>query len=242
MADKDSIVRALEDEIMFGNLMPNSRIIEDDLMKRFAAKRHTAREAINDLIGIGVITKERNKSAMVRSFSAHEVEKIYEMRELLQASATDRISLPAEPTLIAQLEAVNQRFGEAIADDNLRQIFQLNNEFHSTLFSACGNSYLVDAIEYYSWLSHTIRSFRIADPNQMEKSLADHVKMIRAMRGDSNEALTQICLDHIKPSKEAYLRTQRLLEKASQPSQDLAEQTNAAGTMHSAAKTMPGNR
>lgn len=216
MTDRNSIVRALEDEIMFGSLMPNSRIIEDDLMKRFGAKRHTAREAINELIRIGVVAKERGKSAMVRSFSAHEVEKIYEMRELLQSSATDRISLPADPALIARLEAVNQRFGKAIAEDNLRQIFQLNNEFHSTLFSACGNSYLVEAIEHFSWLSHIIRSFRIADPGQMKKSLADHDEMISAMRQGRNAALTQICLDHIKPSKEAYLRTQRMLEKASQ--------------------------
>jgi DNA-binding GntR family transcriptional regulator len=42
------------------------------------------REALAWLLRVGIVTKERHKGVTVRSFSAAEVQQMYEMRGMLQ--------------------------------------------------------------------------------------------------------------------------------------------------------------
>ena len=48
-----AIIKSLEHDIIFGRLHPRERLIEDELMERFSAKRHTIRTALDDRFGEG---------------------------------------------------------------------------------------------------------------------------------------------------------------------------------------------
>ncbi|WP_040593837.1 GntR family transcriptional regulator, partial [Mesorhizobium metallidurans] len=96
------IVRSLEEDIIFGRLEPGARLVEDVLLSRFPVSRHTIRQALYQLEKLGVVTRERNKGAMVRRLSPDEVRQIYEVRELLQRQAALMIPLPASDALIAE--------------------------------------------------------------------------------------------------------------------------------------------
>ena len=106
------VASALEFDILFGRLKPRERLVEDVLMQRFDAKRHVVRQALNELEHIGIVTREPNRGAAVRDFSAQEVEEICELREILQRRAAQRIPLPADPALIASLEEIQARHDE----------------------------------------------------------------------------------------------------------------------------------
>ena len=95
------VVKALEEDIIFGKLAPGTRLVEDVLLARFPVSRHTIRQALYQLEKLGVVTRERNKGAMVRRLSPDEVRQIYEVRELLQRQAALMIPLPASDALIA---------------------------------------------------------------------------------------------------------------------------------------------
>src|SRR5918997_2561481 len=97
------VVRALEFDILLGRLRPRERLVEDALMTRFSAKRHVIRRALDELERIGVVVRARNRGAAVRDFSAQEVEEVYEIRELLQRHAAERMPLPGDADHIAEL-------------------------------------------------------------------------------------------------------------------------------------------
>src|SRR5882757_5418760 len=97
------IVRALEEDIIFGRLPPGTRLVEDALLARFPVTRHVIRQALVELERLGIVTRERNKGAAVRTLTPGEVRQIYEMRELLQRQAALTIPLPAPPDLIDRL-------------------------------------------------------------------------------------------------------------------------------------------
>lgn len=208
------LVKVLEEDIIFGRLRPRERLIEDALMERLGAKRHVVRQALFDLERMGIVVRERHKGCAVRYFPPAEVEHIYEVRELLQAHAARRIPLPAPPSLIDRLSAIHERHGEAVEGGELAAIYRLNNDFHNTLFEACGNPHLVEAIAHYAWLAHAVRSYRIADSALVRQARDEHGLMIEAMRRGDREALVRLCVDHIKPSKNAYLALERLAEGA----------------------------
>jgi DNA-binding GntR family transcriptional regulator len=210
-----AIRRVLEEDIIFGRLRPRERLVEDALMRRFGAKRHVVRQALVELERIGLVARERNKGAMVRDFALDEVEQIYAMRELLQGHAARLIPLPPDPALVGRLREIHREHGAAVARGNdLGAVYRLNNAFHDALFAACGNRYLAEAISHYAWLAHAIRSYRIADPVLLAQARDEHGLMIEALAAGDRERLVRLCVDHIKPSKEAYLAVRRVIEGA----------------------------
>lgn len=220
--DLQQVVKALEDDIIFGRMAPGARLVEDQLMDRFGATRHVVRSALQRLEQIGVVSKELNKGAAVRAFSIDEVRQVYEVRELLQRQAALKIKLPAPPALIAELEEIHQRYCRHIDDGHLRGIHEMNDLFHSRFFAACGNAYLFEEIKRFMWLTYAIRANNLAVPSLQRISRAHHALMIELLKGEDNWTLAQLCVDHIQPSKLAYIRSHEERAVAPAPALGLA--------------------
>ena len=206
------VASEIEFEILFGRLKPRERLIEDVLMQRFDAKRHAVRQALSDLERIGIVTREANRGAAVRDFSAREVEEICELREILQRRAAQRIPLPAEQNLISKLETIQKQHDKAVAKKNPRAIDQANEEFHRTLFGACGSIHLAAAIEHYSFLTRAMRLYPLVDSDLLQILRKEHWAMIEALRESDRRALMSLVVDHIQHSKRLYLEVRRRLE------------------------------
>lgn len=180
-------------------------------MARFALKRHAAREVLARLSRMGIVVKEPNRGAMVRSFSADEVEQIYHMRTLLQREAARLVPLPAPPELLRTLRRLQQAHAAAVERRELLKVFHLNNEFHETLFGACGNPWLCESIRQFSSMAYAIRCYRIADPGFQIQARDEHAEMVRAMEAGDRKRLMALSVEHIMRSKRVYLEDQRRL-------------------------------
>jgi DNA-binding GntR family transcriptional regulator len=199
------VVSALEFDILFGRLKPRERLIEDGLMLRFGAKRHVVRRALDELVKLGVVVRAPSRGATVRDFSAQEVEEVYEFRELLQGRAVERMPLPVTREHIAQLEQIQKQHDLAVEAADLRRVDQVNDEFHRVFFSVCGSKLLCDAISQYMALTRAMRVYPIADPQTLKKLRDQHWAMIRALQEGNRAELLELCSQHLKPSKAAYL-------------------------------------
>ncbi len=213
----DPVLAALEDDIIFGRLRPRERLVEDVLMERYGAKRHVVRQALDRLTRMGIVVRERNKGCAVRDYSPREVEDIYEIRALLQEHAAQRIPLPAPAEITQQLRDMHEAHCAAVRAGDLRAVRDLNNLVHDTLFGACGNPYLVEAIAHYSWIAHAIRSYRIGDPVLLAQAQTEHAQMIEALSAGDRAWLIKLCVEHILPSKEAYLSAEAGRDSEARP-------------------------
>ncbi|APV48590.1 GntR family transcriptional regulator [Betaproteobacteria bacterium GR16-43] len=202
---QDLVVKALEEEIIFGRLQPGTRLIEDALMDRFGATRHVVRSALFTLERTGIVVRERNRGAMVRSLTPMQVRKIYDVREMLQRQAALLIALPAPLDFVRGLEDIHERYVRAVRDSRHRDVHELNDAFHVALFSGCDNPYLVDSIKTYMFLSLPVRAKTMTNPELLQVSVNHHAAMIRLLEGSDNWSLAQLCVDHIQPAKGAYL-------------------------------------
>jgi DNA-binding GntR family transcriptional regulator len=207
----DDVVRALEYDILFGRLKPRERLVEDAFIGRFGAKRHTVRRALDELARIGIVVRTPNRGAMVRDFSAQEVEEIYELRELLQRRAVERMPLPPDAHHLAALERVQRQHDAAVAANDLRVVDQVNDEFHRLLFSTCGNAHLIGAIAHYAHLSRAMRVYPMSDPATLAKLRDEHWAMIEALRAGHRTMLLGLVERHIQPSKTAYLAVRQAM-------------------------------
>lgn len=203
--DDVKIVRALEEDIIFGRLAPGTRLTEDKLLSRFPVTRHFVRQALVQLEQMGVVVRERNKGATVRSLTPDEVRQIYAVRELVQRQAALLIPLPAPQSLIDELLSIHKEHGEHIEAGYLRGVHETNDRFHLTLFGACGNKYLVQTIELYMRYSLPVRANSMADRASLDISHSQHKLMIEMLAGRDSWLLAQLCVDHLQPSKTRYI-------------------------------------
>lgn len=202
---QDEILKRLEEDIIFGRFAPGSRLVEDALMARYGATRHSIRQALVQLERTGVVLRERNVGATVCSYSAQEVRQIYEVRELLTRQAMLMIPLPAPDAVIERLTAIQARYCRHADAGDLRGIHETNDAFHITLFSACRNPYLVRSLQDYMSLTLPMRAKTLADPSELAVSRRQHEMMIELLRGRDGWALAQLCVAHMQPSKTDYL-------------------------------------
>jgi DNA-binding GntR family transcriptional regulator len=204
------LVTMLEEDIVFGRLHPRERLVEDELMERFGAKRHAVREALATLDRMGLVERRRNVGALVRSFSAREVEELYAVRALLETEAVRLIKFPVPADHLEHLIAVQTQHDAAVKSHDARKVFRSNLAFHQALFGLTGNETLRRAIAEYARQAHPIRFASLVSPDYRERARGEHWQMIEALRLGDRKALVALCAAHLLPSRDAYLSANRL--------------------------------
>ena len=212
----DRIASELEQDIVFGRLLPAQKLREEELSARFMVSRHQVRAALASLERVGIVTKERNKGAAVRSFTSEEVQQICEIREMLQRQAALRIPLPVDPSTITKLEEIQARYEAAILAGDYSTIHRTNDQFHTELFCLCGNLFLSQLIRQYMDLSYVIRANAFS-PEHLLVARTEHRLMLRLLGSTDSWALAQLCVDHIQYSKHKYLAMVSLPDSERQP-------------------------
>jgi len=201
----EQIAKAIEEDIIFGRLPPGAPLREEKLEERFGHSRHVVRAALTRLERIGIVTKERNRGAAVRTFSPQDVSEIHEVRELLQRQAALRIHLPVAAADVARIEGIEEEYERQLAVGDLRGIHDANDRFHDAVFALCGNRHLQTLIKSLLDLTYAVRTRSLADAEDRTKARSEHHMIIGFLKGTDNWALAEVCIEHIRSRRDTYL-------------------------------------
>ena len=202
----EDVLRELQREIISGHRHPRERLVEDEVIARTAATRHAVRLAFAELEKTGLVIRARNKGVHVRDYSLREIEELYEIRECLECQAARRFARPAPPETIEALNDIAARHREASESQRLGVVFELNDQFHETLYRAAGNRQLAAAIRHYAFVTQPIRAGAFASHEIREAASAEHFEMIEALAAGDVDGLCRIIARHIALPKDFYLR------------------------------------
>jgi DNA-binding GntR family transcriptional regulator len=199
-----SVMANLEEDIVLGRLHPKERLIEDELIDRFAAKRHVVRQALADLEKMGVVERVPNRGATVRAYGLEEIQQLYVLRNLLEGHAAHLIPMPLPKADIDELRRVQLSHDKAVGANDLGAVFHANVNFHELLFSKTGNPYLADAIRQFALRTHGIRFYCLTYPGYLDQARREHWQMIKAIEECDRPALEQLCSRHLLASRQCY--------------------------------------
>jgi len=201
------IVRRIEEDIVFRVYHPRERLVEDELMQRFEAKRHIVRQALAELERDGLVMRKPNSGAQVRALTAKEATELYAVREILETNCVRLIPLPVATRLLAPIEKIQREHAAAIRKNDVRAIFRANLAFHGAIFQLCGNDALVEAIADFARRTHPVRLTTLVTPQYLEQARSQHDEILHALSEGDRARLIALCARHLKPAREAYLRT-----------------------------------
>jgi DNA-binding GntR family transcriptional regulator len=139
-----TIAQALREQILTGELPPNTRVTQRDLAAKFGFSPMPARDAVKMLLAEGLVVQEGSKTIVVAPVNTEDFHEIMDMRTLLEPRALE-LSIPnlTEPDLAAARDAL------ALSDttDDPRQIVANHWSFHRVLYRRAGRPRLLSMIE-----------------------------------------------------------------------------------------------
>ena len=204
-----SAVATLEEDIVFGRLLPRERLVEDDLLVRFGLKRHVVRQVLLELEHMGLVERKKNIGALVKSYTIKEVIDLYAVREIIETNCVRKIAMPVPTAKLDQLIAIQRQHDAAAANSDPHVAFRVNITFHKALFALSDNPMLTEMISEAAQRAHIIRSLTLTTPHYLEQARQDHWNMIEALKNGDHERLASLCREHLIPSRDAYIQQHR---------------------------------
>jgi DNA-binding GntR family transcriptional regulator len=211
MSLREFVRDALLDRIARGDLPPGQRVVEATLVKEFSISATPVREAIRELVAMGVLDAQNNKGASVRQTRLPETIEAFEVRAALEALA----ARAATPRLQGRGQEL-RRLAEAIVESAQRKDFaafqEHNQQFHRTIVEAAGNSILLktwDSLFFQVRTRFTMDYLQSADPVAIAR---EHIPIVDALDSGHADLAAALLASHSNHLVE-FLRSEPSLDK-----------------------------
>lgn len=132
--------------VIFGEFSQGEKLIESDLMHKYAATRYVLREVIKKLAGKGYVEVVPNRGATVRKISLQENEEIFNILILLEGKAAELAASERKDSDVDKLYELWKDTQENTAEHNFMGWIEGNDKIHLYISSLCSSKILPELI------------------------------------------------------------------------------------------------
>jgi DNA-binding GntR family transcriptional regulator len=188
---------ALRDDIAGGRLLPNERLVEHDLARRYGVSRGAVRTALVRLEQDRVIVHEPNRGARVRIVSEAEAVEILEARAALEGIAAAHAARHATDEQLAQLREIAAEMAQLHEHGDLLDMSEANARLHALILQASGHQtvQLLAARLNSQMVRFQYRTILVA--GRARHSLAEHREIVEATCARDSEAAERAMRAHL---------------------------------------------
>ena len=190
--------RKTEELILKGSLAAGAKITERDLAERLGMSRAPVREAIRELVSVGLLEQISPRQIVVRQLELTEVREIFEIREMLEARA---VSLATERITTDQynsLEKLHRAMKTKASKGEFSDYFDLNIAFHKLIHEIASAPRLATLIDQVMRESLLFRSRGLVDEKNIRASIEEHEQLLKALRAGDGELASLLMSRHIQ--------------------------------------------
>lgn len=200
---------ALRELILLGRFAAGARLGEAELADRLGVSRTPVREALAQLAAEGFVDLSPHRGAKVRTWTAAELEDIFDLRTSLEPRITAFAvphAGPGDVTELARLAEEMSRIGSPGPNQDLDALVPLNREFHGALVALADNPALANALSNAVHAPVVLRNFHTYDNASLRRSLAHHLEIVDAVRAGDPEWAQAVMTAHIRNARTAMVR------------------------------------
>ncbi|WP_082848008.1 GntR family transcriptional regulator [Bradyrhizobium sp. DOA9] len=203
--EKPNYYRLIRELIVSGELVPNERLIENDLAQRFGTNRANIRIALSRLDQEGLVSCSPNHSARVRVVERDEALQIFETRGALERLVAAHAARNATPTQCRKMRSLLGAMEKALAAEDMNAFSDETAKLRAVIWSASRHetaSRLLSAVNY-QLVRFRYRSITV--PGRAEQSLRQFKAIVDAIEGGRPLA-AEAAMDAYSASAIASLR------------------------------------
>lgn len=186
---KANIYDMLRDRIISGYYLPDAKLNEAEIANEFQVSRSPVREAIQRLIGNGLVESKPYKGVFVIAPTQENLNDIYEFRTVLENFAIEKGINTLTDADRQHLIDLQQRAVKAYQEYDMSEYLAADADLHDTIILASRNEAVIDA---YNRASERIRPFRVYSllaGQRFHESKDEHDAIIAGiLEGDAKKA------------------------------------------------------
>jgi len=199
------VTRLLRDDIMLGRRLPGSRLVERDIAAELNVSRLPVREAIRALVGEGIVVARPRSWAIVREFTARDIQDFAEVRESIETLVFQFAAQRHDAAGLAQLrDALDRELAAASAGDVLAGRAAAS-EFHEIAGRLAGNEMLSELISVFL----TRLRWLFGQHDDLAGMVAEHEELYAAIAQRDLDRLGVLVPQHLVRSREVAERRLR---------------------------------
>ena len=187
----------LEQAIINGEYRSGDSLSELMLSEKYGVSRTPVREALRQLELEGLVQLIPNKGAVVVGVSEKDIDDIYAVRIRIEGLAARLSAENATEDEIQALERLVDLQEFYLLKGKTDQLWQLDGEFHNTIFEASRNRPLRSMLSsFHSYISRA-RSNSMRSAHRAALSVEEHREILRAIAAHDGDTAERLMTEHI---------------------------------------------
>lgn len=197
----EQVSQAITDGLLDGRFRPGDCLVENELSEMLGISRSPVREALVELQKAGLITKQPGKRAVIRRWSARDLEELFSVRALLEGYAARLVVSRDDAPDLGRLHDIVDGMRRAAENKDFGDLVRLDLAFHEELWRLSDNALLQAVLGSLklqfrlfltmNWKFHggaksvptnhqvVIDALESGDPNTAEDVMKEHVVVER---------------------------------------------------------------
>jgi DNA-binding GntR family transcriptional regulator len=192
----------LIESLRVGKFRPGDRIRAEDVAKAFSVSRTPVREALSRLQERGLL-EMTSTGLSIAQLERTAVLDLYSIRELLEGSAARFAAQHSSASDLYSMRQIAEAF-EKCEDDPAR-VAQLNRGFHSAIYEAAHNKYLLGILAGMHDALMLLPSTTFAVEGRQGTAVAEHKAILDAIESRDPDAADLAAREHIQKSRDTRL-------------------------------------
>jgi DNA-binding GntR family transcriptional regulator len=205
MAHENAAARVaseLRSEILQGDIAPGSRLSQQSTAERFGVSRIPVRDAIQILVGEGLVQPSANATAVVTGMSISELQELYELREAIEPLAT-QIAVPNVGR--ADLLLMRKQLQTMAEYADTRTWLAANTEFHAAIYRRAGRPRMIELVERLRRDTDRYMYVHIEVVGQTEHLVDEHLSILAAVESRDAALAARLTREHLATSHDFIL-------------------------------------
>lgn len=193
----DDIACVVGAEILEGLRRPGSDLNSVELARRFRTSRTPTREAVVILEKEGLVEILPRRRPRVADLSILEIREMYRVRAAMLGLIAAEVVRVASDAEIAELREILREMERTEHANDRDGYYWSNVAFHERFADLAQNRTLKRILESLALRSLRLRRMTLSTPGRMERSLADHVRLVSAIEDRDAELASALIKSNV---------------------------------------------
>jgi DNA-binding GntR family transcriptional regulator len=206
MARFPDIQQRIRDDILAGELAFGTRLTTADLAQRYGVSQMPIREALRELLGEGLVTKEPNRGARVRSIDPDFVGNIFDIRNALEVLMVRRAARLRTPEQVERMWVIEHDLELCVQQQDYAGALLANRHLHQLISEMAANPDAQALLDRHWLLLAGLWRENKYSPERYDGVINDHRHLIEAISAGDAEASAILMQAHVLKAKQVLLR------------------------------------
>jgi GntR family transcriptional regulator, rspAB operon transcriptional repressor len=197
---REYALRQIRENIISLKLKPGSEVSENELAKELGISRTPVREALQELQKMNLIEVYPQKGCVIAHIDFDIVDEMVFLRKVLEKAVVEELCTCITEPNLQELERNIQLQEFYLDNKNPQKVYELDNEFHHSLFIMCNKERIYNLMEGTQGHFDRIRTLSVYSVKDI-KIVSDHKAIVNAIRLNDKNLAAEFIIKHLSRYK-----------------------------------------